>query len=204
MSQLLSIEPPVLESESIILRPLQQENARYLFSISYPEVWTYMFGEIKSEIEMEKHVSKKIQLRNQMKALPFVVVLKETNEIIGTTSIYEIKLSQKSCEIGATWYASDFLGTFVNLECKYLLLKYCFEELKMIRVQFKTDERNVRSQKAIERLGAIKEGILRKERILENGYIRNAVIYSITDDDWKKVKQLIRKKHENNIVKEYT
>lgn len=194
MSQLLFIEPPVLESESIILRPLQQENARYLFSISYAEVWTYMFGEIKSVTEMEKHVSKKIQLRNQMKALPFVVFLKETNEIIGTTSIYEINLSQKSCEIGATWYARNFLGTFANSECKYLLLKYCFEELKMIRVQFKTDERNVRSQKAIERLGAIKEGILRKERILENGYIRNAVIYSITDDDWRKVKQVIIEK----------
>lgn len=205
MSQLLSIEPPVLESDSIIIRPLQQGDARYLFSISYPEVWTYMFGEIKTEIEMEKHVSKKIKLRNQMKALPFVVVLRETNEIIGTTSIYEINLSQKSCEIGATWYASKFLRTFVNSECKYLLLNFCFEELKMIRVQFKTDERNVRSQKAIERLGAIKEGILRKERILENGYIRNAVVYSITDDDWGKVKQVIlEKKHENNIVKECT
>ena len=205
MSQLLSIEPPVLESERIILRPLQQEDARYLFSISYPEVWTYMLGEIKSETEMEVHVSNKIQLRNQMKALPFVVVLKETNEIIGTTSIYEINLSQKSSEIGATWFANNFLRTFVNSECKYLLLKYCFEELRMIRVQFKTDERNVRSQKAIERLGAIKEGILRKERILENGYIRNAVIYSITDDEWSKVKQLIiEKKHMNNIVKECT
>lgn len=194
LSQLLFAEPPVLESESIILRPLQQENAKYLFSISYPEVWTYMFGTINSETEMEKHVSKKILLRNQMTALPFVVVLKETNEIIGSTSIYDINLSQKSCEIGATWYAGNFLGTFVNLECKYLLLKYCFEELKMIRVQFKTDERNIRSQKAIKRLGATKEGILRKERILENGYIRNAVIYSITDDDWVKVKQLIIEK----------
>lgn len=194
LSQFLFADPPVLESESIILRPLQQENAKYLFSISYPEVWTYMFGAINSETEMEKHVSKKILLRNQMKALPFVVVLKETNEIIGTTSIYDINLSQKSCEIGATWYVGNFLGTFVNLECKFLLLKYCFEELKMIRVQFKTDERNIRSQKAIERLGATKEGILRKERILENEYIRNAVIYSITDDDWVKVKHLIIEK----------
>ncbi|MFJ8067147.1 hypothetical protein ACIQYS_21460 [Psychrobacillus sp. NPDC096426] len=67
MSQLLSIEPPVLESEGIILRPLQQENARDLFSISYPGVWTYMFGEIKTETEMEKHVAKKIQLCNKMK-----------------------------------------------------------------------------------------------------------------------------------------
>ena len=108
LSELLYIEPPVLESKSIILKPLQQENASYLFSISYPEVWTYMFGDIKTETEMEKHVAKKIQLRNQMKALPFVVVLKETNEIIGTTSIYEINLSQSSCEIGATWYASTF------------------------------------------------------------------------------------------------
>ena len=96
-----------------------------------------------------------------------------------------------------------FLGTFVNLECKFLLLKFCFDELKMIRVQFKTDERNVRSQKAIERLGAIKEGILRNERILENGYIRNAVIYSFTDDDWRKAKQvIIEKKQEKHNVKE--
>ncbi|QFF99222.1 hypothetical protein PB01_10470 [Psychrobacillus glaciei] len=92
MSKLVSIETPVVESESIILRPLQQEIARYLFSISSPKVWAYMFGKIKSEIEMEKHVSKNIQLRNQIKALPFVV-FKDTYEITGTISIYEINQS---------------------------------------------------------------------------------------------------------------
>lgn len=198
MSQLLYLEPPILEGERIKLIPFQEEHVKALFAISSPEVWTYMLGEIKTELEKNKHVLNIIHLRQQMKAFPFVVVLKETNEIMGTTRLYEINLSQKSCELGATWYARKFQGTFVNSECKYLLLKYCFEELNLIRVQIKTDERNSRSQKAIERLGAVKEGILRNERILENGYIRNAVLYSITNDEWSTVKQGLKDRKESS------
>ncbi|XXM72329.1 GNAT family N-acetyltransferase [Lysinibacillus sphaericus] len=179
----------VLEGDRIKLAPMKLEHAPGLFRINHPEIWAFMFSEIHTLGEMERWVSEAVKLREQRLALPFVVILKETDEIVGTTRIYELKESHKSCEVGSTWYGRDSQRTFVNTETKYLILRYCFEELGMIRVQLKTDERNVRSQKAIERLGAVKEGILRNERILASGYVRNAVLYSITNDEWAWVKQ---------------
>lgn len=179
----------VLEGERIKLVPMELIHATELFAINHHDIWTFMLSEVKTLQEMENWVANAIQLREQKLALPFVVMLKETNEIVGTTRLYEINEKQKSCELGSTWYSKDFQRSFVNSNCKYLLLKYCFEELQFIRVQFKTDERNKRSQKAIERLGAVKEGIMRNERILSNGFIRNTVLYSITNDDWSSVKQ---------------
>lgn len=179
----------VLEGERIKLVPMELIHATELFAINHLDIWTFMLSEVKTLQEMENWVANAIQLREQKLALPFVVMLKETNEIVGTTRLYEINEKQKSCELGSTWYSKDFQRSFVNSNCKYLLLKYCFEELQFIRVQFKTDERNKSSQKAIERLGAVKEGIMRNERILSNGFIRNTVLYSITNDDWSSVKQ---------------
>lgn len=188
--------PPTLENERIKLIPMQKEHAQSLYVINDPSHWNYMLTTVKSEQEMQEWVSAAIKQREQQSALSFVVLLKETNQVVGTTKMSYIDFKQKSCEIGSTWYGTDFQRTFVNTDTKLLLLAYCFEELKMIRVQLKTDERNLRSQKAIERLGAVKEGILRNERILSDGYIRNAVVYSITNQEWKTVKKgLIEKRN---------
>jgi len=92
-------------------------------------------------------------------------------------------------EIGGTWYGPEFQRTVINTECKYLLLGYAFETLGCIRVQLKTDFRNERSQKAIERIGAVKEGVLRNHVILPNGRYRHSVFYSILDIEWPEVKK---------------
>jgi RimJ/RimL family protein N-acetyltransferase len=189
MLQHLFREPPILENERIKLVPMEIDHSGPLYSINHSDTWAFMFLEVKTKQDMDEWVANAVNLREQKLALPFVVILKETNQVVGTTRMYEINETNRSCEIGSTWYGVDYRRTFVNSDCKHLLLKYCFETLGMIRVQLKTDERNVRSQKAIERLGATKEGILRKERILANGYFRNAVLYSITDNDWSSVKQ---------------
>lgn len=190
---------PVLENNKIKLLPLQIEHAKDLFHINSLEVWDFMLRKVKEESDMLENVASKIKLREQMNALPFVVILKNTNEVVGTTSLYEIDFNHKSCELGATWYAPEFQRTFVNSDCKYLLLQYCFEELGFVRVQFKTDERNIRSQKAIERLGAVKEGVMRNEKILEDGFIRNTVLYSIIKDDWSTIKQGFKDREESYI-----
>jgi RimJ/RimL family protein N-acetyltransferase len=195
-------EPPTLENERIKLIPMKLEHSIPLFNISHPDIWTFMLSEIKTEHEMDTWVTNAIRLREQKMALPFVVILKESNQVIGTTRLYEINSNQRSCELGSTWYGINYRRTFVNSDCKFLLLKYCFEELNFIRVQIKTDERNIRSQKAIERLGATKEGIMRNERILANGYIRNAVLYSITNDDWSSVKQGLIKRESYYLSKQ--
>jgi RimJ/RimL family protein N-acetyltransferase len=95
----------------------------------------------------------------------------------------------RGLEIGGTWYGVDFQRTAVNTECKYLLMTYAFEKLRSIRVQLKTDSRNERSQKAIERIGAKKEGVLRNHMILPDGYFRHSVFYSVLDTEWLDVKR---------------
>ncbi len=99
-----------------------------------------------------------------------------------------ISVPNRSLEIGWTWYHPSVWRTRINTECKYLLLKYCFEQLQTVRVQFCADKRNTRSNQAIQRLGAIKEGELRRNRILNDGYIRDTCVYSIVDAEWPQIK----------------
>ncbi|MCC5800897.1 GNAT family N-acetyltransferase [Rossellomorea vietnamensis] len=181
--------PPTLENEKIKLIPLEVHHSAALLEANDPEIWRFMLTEITTIEQMEQWVTDAIRLREQKTAIPFAVVLKEQNKIIGSTRLFEIILTQKSCELGSTWYSKDHQRSFVNSNCKFLILRYCFETLGMMRVQIKTDERNHRSQKAIERLGAVKEGVLRKERILSGGYVRNAVVYSIIDEEWPSIKE---------------
>jgi RimJ/RimL family protein N-acetyltransferase len=120
--------------------------------------------------------------------IPFSVVLKESGQPVGSTSYFDIRSAHRGLEIGYTWYAVPYQGTQVNPENKYLLLRHAFETLGAIRVQLKTDKRNLRSQAAIAKLGAKLEGTLRKHSIMEDGYIRDTVMFSITDEEWPGVK----------------
>jgi RimJ/RimL family protein N-acetyltransferase len=126
--------------------------------------------------------------------VPFAVVHLESGRIAGATRYMEIRPADRGLEIGGTWYGIEFQRTAVNTECKYLLLQHAFEELKCIRVQFKTDSRNVRSQRAIERIGAVREGMLRNHMILPDGTFRHSVYYSILDSEWPAVKALLQGK----------
>ena len=105
------------------------------------------------------------------------------------TTYLDIRPEHRGLEIGMTWYAPSARGTKVNPEAKLLLLEHAFERLDAIRVQLKTDQRNVQSQRAIAKLGAVYEGTLRNHMIFESGYIRNTVMYSITPEEWPSVKQ---------------
>jgi RimJ/RimL family protein N-acetyltransferase len=97
---------------------------------------------------------------------------------------YSLSQEHRHGEIGKTWLSPHTWGTHLNTECKYLLLRHCFETLQMLRVQFRTDGRNVRSQRAVERLGAMREGVLRYNWILPDGYVRDTVYYSILLEEW--------------------
>lgn len=118
---------------------------------------------------------------------------KQLDQIVGSTSFLSISIPNRNLEIGYTWFTPTVWRTRVNTECKYLLLKHCFETLKTIRVQLKTDRRNVRSQRAIERIGAIKEGTLRNQMIMPDGYLRDSVLYSIIDQEWASVKRKLER-----------
>ncbi|MBN6189192.1 GNAT family N-acetyltransferase [Aneurinibacillus sp. BA2021] len=113
---------------------------------------------------------------------------KTTEKVVGSSRFLNISPSNRTLEIGWTWYSPEVWRTRMNTECKYLLLRHCFEVLSTIRVEFKTDSRNLRSQRAIERLGAVKEGVRRNHRILPDGYIRDSVYYSVIPQEWETVK----------------
>jgi RimJ/RimL family protein N-acetyltransferase len=156
---------------------------------SAPDIWKFMrYGLIDSEAKMSEWVDSLLKLQEAGSDLPFTVVHLPTGRIAGATRYLNISQSHRSVEIGGTWYGLEFQRTMVNTEAKYLLLAYAFEKLACVRVQFKTDLRNERSQRAIERLGAVREGVLRNHMILPDGSLRSSVIYSILSDEWPQIK----------------
>ncbi|MFM8320705.1 MAG: GNAT family N-acetyltransferase, partial [Chloroflexota bacterium] len=111
-----------------------------------------------------------------------------TGLALGCTRYLDIRPAHRGVEIGGTWYGAAYQRTGVNTEAKYLLLQHAFETWGCVRVQLKTDLRNQRSQRAIERLGAVREGVIRNHMVLPDGSLRHSVIYSILDSEWPAVK----------------
>lgn len=178
-----------LEGSRVKLLPASLEYLDQLFNASnYPEIWTYSPSMISKPEDLATAMIQWEKAKEQGLRYPFVILDKDSNTIVGSTSLLDISLQNKKLEIGGTWLDPRVWRTRVNTECKYLLLKYCFEELDLLRVQFRTDSRNERSNKAILRIGARFEGSLRKEMILHDGYIRDSNVYSILDHEWQSVK----------------
>lgn len=186
----MKIEKVTLEGSRVMLLPLVIQHIEPLYrAVDDERIWTYLPGHMDNLEDMSRLVTDALDARQQGEELPFVVYDKETQKIVGMTRLLNISVPNRSVEIGYTWYSASVWRTRVNTESKYLLLKYCFEELRTVRVQLKTDRRNAKSNQAITRIGAKLEGVLRKERILQDGYIRDSVYYSIIDDEWEAVKQ---------------
>lgn len=180
-----------LTGNVVRLEPLSEAHSNALaIAGKDSSIWTYMlYGHPITPDTMLNWVRDMLARRDLGNDLPFAVVLIETGQAVGATRYLDLRPDHKGLEIGGTWYAPEFQRTAVNTECKYLLLKYAFEELGCIRVQFKTDLRNIRSQVAIERLGAKKEGILRNHMITPEGVIRDSVYYSILNTEWGGIKK---------------
>jgi RimJ/RimL family protein N-acetyltransferase len=182
------------------LIPMEMEHAEALYVISKEsEIWTYLPSKITSLRETENWIEAALLQKEKGVDFPLVVVDQCTNHIVGSTRLLNISIPNRQLEIGWTWYSPSVWRTNVNTECKYLLLQYCFETLHTVRVQFVADIRNQRSNAAIIRIGATHEGVLRKNRILSDGYQRNACVYSIIDDEWPSIKA----KLEDYLHKEY-
>jgi RimJ/RimL family protein N-acetyltransferase len=119
----------------------------------------------------------------------FAIVARDTGKLLGSTRWTDIARAHRRVEIGGTWLTPRVQGTLVNTEAKYLQLVHLFEVLGAVRVQFKTDLRNTQSQRALEKLGATREGVLRRHMIVRDGFVRDSVYYGITDLDWPGVKR---------------
>lgn len=192
----MDIKRVTLSGRWVRLEPLSETHVADLATVGLEEeIWRYMrYGKVRTEDDLRAWVVELLRLEQLGDDLPFTVILVESGKAIGCTRYLNIHRSDRSLEIGGTWYGLAYQRTAVNTECKYLLLKHAFETLGCIRMNFKADARNERSLRAIERLGAVKEGVLRKHMILQDGYVRDSVVYSILDDEWPDVKRRLEER----------
>jgi len=188
---MMEIKPVVLTGKHVRLEPMTEAHVHRLAEIGVKQTfWDFMlYGRMDSEEDMRGWVTDIISRGKKGTDLPFAVIHLMSGRVAGATRYLNIMPNDRGLEIGGTWYGMDFQRTAVNTECKYLLLSHAFETLGAIRVQLKTDLRNERSQKAMERIGARKEGILRNHMILPDGRYRDSVFYSILDSEWVEVKR---------------
>jgi RimJ/RimL family protein N-acetyltransferase len=180
-----------LTGKYVRLEPLTEAHIHGLTEIGIGQnFWHFMlYGDMNTEADMRNWVLDIMSRGQKGTDLPFAVINLASGRVAGATRYLNIMPKDHGLEIGGTWYGIEFQRTAVNTECKYLLMSYAFEKLGAIRVQLKTDLRNERSQKAIERIGAKKEGILRNHMILPDGNIRDSVFYSVLDWEWPVVKK---------------
>ncbi|MBJ9426107.1 GNAT family N-acetyltransferase [Acinetobacter seifertii] len=184
-----------LSSHRIRLRLLTIEDSRDLVTAaSDGELWNLPFTVVPSAETVDDYIEHALEGYQAGTVLPFVVEDIATGKIIGSTRFWKIDRKNLKLEIGSTWYSKSWQRTYANTEAKYLMLQYAFEELNCVRVQFTTDVLNEKSQNAILRLGAQKEGVVRNERIMPDGRKRNSVRFSIIDEEWPSIKDNLLKK----------
>lgn len=188
--------PVMLPGRLVRLEPLNEAHTPGLAEAGRDEnIWKFMlYGDLSQPENMAAWVQEILSRQAAGTDLPFTVVHLPSGRVAGATRYMEMRPSHKGLEIGGTWYAPEFQRTGVNTECKYLLLKYAFEVMGCVRVQFKADARNERSIRAIERLGAVREGRLRNHMVLQDGRIRDSVYFSILDKEWPEVKKKLTDK----------
>lgn len=148
----------------------------------------YGGSDISSTTKLKAYIKDAITRREATTALPFIIFDKKLARFAGSTRFGNIDKLNKVVHIGWTWIGKDFQGSGLNQHIKYLMLQYAFEKLDYERVEFRIDERNIRSRKAVEKLGTTLEGILRKDIITKNGRRRNSCCYSILQSEWEDIK----------------
>jgi N-acetyltransferase len=186
---------PTLVGNTIELRPLQAEHALDLVTAAADgELWNLKVTVVPDTDTIDAYMARALEGRQAGTVMPFVIVLRETNRIVGTTRFWKIDRANRKLEIGSTWLSASVQRSGANTEAKYLLLQWAFEVMQCVRVQFTTDELNEKSRAAILRIGAKEEGIVRNERIMPDGRKRNSVRFSIIDTEWPDVKAMLERR----------
>jgi len=184
-----------LTGVKVQLRPLlASDGAGLIAAAGDGELWNLPFTVIPSPETVESYIRVAREGRAAGSVMPFVIEVLEEGRIVGSTRFWKIDRQNRKQEIGHTWISASWQRTFVNTEVKLLMLRFAFERLGCVRVQFTTDEINEKSRAAILRLGAKQEGIIRHERIMPDGRKRNSVRFSIIDDEWPSVRQALEKR----------
>jgi N-acetyltransferase len=159
------------------------------------ELWNLPFTSVPSAKTVDSYIRTALEGRADGTVIPFVIqILEPERVVIGSTRFWEIDWEHRKLEIGWTWLSASWQRTFVNTEAKLLMLRFAFERLNCVRVQFTTDEINEVSRAAILHLGAKEEGILRHDMIMPDGRKRNSVRFSIIDDEWPDVRRRLEER----------
>jgi RimJ/RimL family protein N-acetyltransferase len=179
-------EEYILENEVVRLSPLHESDYDRLvhFSINEPDLWHYSLIQANSPENLKNYIHKALEERAARKSYAFIVFDKRTNQYAGSTRFYDIQIENASLQLGYTWYGKEFQGTGLNKNCKYLLLEFAFEKLKMERVEFRADNDNLRSINAMKSIGCVVEGILRSNMYKPNGDRRDSIVLSILKNEW--------------------
>lgn len=178
-----------LESERALLRPLDLDDEQALQSVANDDsLWIYVLQDLSKPSELRKYMISAITDRQNSTTAVWVIIDKMTNKVAGCTRIADISWKDERGQIGWTWIGRDFQGSGLNKEMKYLILTYGFEVLGLNRIEFKADERNNQSRRALLGIGATYEGVLRQHMKIHTGFIRNTVFYSILRSEWDTVK----------------
>ncbi|GHC62976.1 GNAT family N-acetyltransferase [Ulvibacter litoralis] len=175
----------VLENDVVLLRPLATTDFKHLssFSIHEPQLWKYSLVQASGLENLKKYIALALQAREDKTSYPFIVFDKRTQKYAGSTRFYDYQPHHNTVQLGYTWYGSEFHGTGLNKNCKFLLLQFAFETLKVERVEFRADATNQRSIAAMKSIGCTVEGILRKNCASLTGR-RDSIILSILQNEW--------------------
>jgi N-acetyltransferase len=199
---MLEINQITLESKYVLLRPPSINDLDGLSSAAQDgEIWNSPYALFPTISEMSNYLQDLLKKEQMKTILPFIIIHKQSNKIVGTTRYLNIDYDNYRLEIGHTWIARYYRRTAINTESKLLMLQHAFEKLNCIAVEIRTDILNNVSRKAIERLGAHQDGVLRNHKIMRNGRIRDTVCYSIIQSEWPYVKENLIQKiidHDNN------
>jgi len=187
--------PTILTGQVVRLEPLEKHHIAPLMSIALASPEEYRFTSTPvNEQQQELYFAQAFSERQEGRTYPFVVLDATSGEILGSTRFADFRRQHRNCEIGYTWFTPRVFGSAVNVECKYLMLRYAFEDLALLRVQIHTDTRNTRSQRAIRALGARYEGVLRRHMITKDGFVRDTMVFAVTDLDWPAVEARLRER----------
>ncbi|GAB3543569.1 GNAT family protein [Noviherbaspirillum agri] len=184
------VAPITLAGRHATLEPLSFEHEEGIrLAVADGELWKLFFTTVPKPENVRTYIEGLLGQRERGTAMAFAVRDNSNGEIVGGTRYLNIDAPNRRLEIGGTWYASRVQRTAVNTECKLMLLTHAFETLGCIAVEFRTDWFNKRSQAAIERLGAKRDGLLRNHMIMPDGRVRDTVVYSIIENEWPGVKR---------------
>lgn len=179
----------ILENSIARLEPMRQEHGARLGELAAdPRLWDHNTRPAYTKVGWDAYFSDAMEARARKQRYPFVIINKSTGLLAGSTSYGNLSIQDHRVEIGWTWIASQYWGSPLNMACKFLLLSFAFEKMNMKRVELKTDSRNMRSRKAILKLGATEEGILRSHMSKADGQRRDTIYFSILDGEWQDIR----------------